>query len=255
MRAAFGRLLEVLWWCRWACGGGSGGGAAPSLLVLGVSCCAAFAGWRLGTSEPSPLNLDLPFQASGSDAAEEEAPEIVVFLGSVYETDSVVFCLDSSLSMTEGEWEVLLRQMERTVASFSERLHFGWVSFHDRITLHPPDRKPVAATETAKRVAMERLRQVKPGSWTCVLEGMLEAVHMAQRADPARKAVILLSDGKPACPGHDFVTYREEIFSSLRGDAARGVTIHTIGIGSDIDEDFLGRLAREHGGTFRRALR
>ncbi len=92
-----------------------------SLAGMGVVFLTLFMSGPSGSSEFNPVilktNLDLPYNAGGaSENEDEDAPEIVVFYGSMYEASAVVFCLDESLSMRKaGRWEVQKKEVVRTI--------------------------------------------------------------------------------------------------------------------------------------------
>jgi hypothetical protein len=224
-------------------------GTGP-LIAVAVAASGGIAALLAGAG-PLKENLDLPFDAAG-EVEEEEAPEIVVFYGGVYEADGFFYCLDASLSMADGEWKRLQAELLRNLRDFSSSVEFGFVFFDQDVKSYPEDRRPMKATPAAKAGASAMVGAVQPGNWTCLREGLVAAIEMGQRSTASRRAIIVMSDGKPTCPGTDFVTYRESIFTAARASNQKRIPIHTIGIGSDIDGHFLQRLAAEHGGSYRR---
>lgn len=232
---------------------------AAAIAAAAAGLLATFAlGGRIGAGKPPAglkENLDLPFSLSADGEEDEPAPELVVFYGQIYEADSFFYCLDRSLSMAEGEWQTLQREVTRNVRQFSKEVLFGIAFFARETTAFPADRKPAKASEAQKAAAVALVESLGPETWTCLLDGLRAALEMANRSTAPRRAVILLSDGKPACPGADFVSYREKIFQESIALNPRGIPIHTIGIGSDVDDSFLRQLAEMHRGTYRRIAR
>ena len=201
---------------------------------------------------PLKQNLDLPFDAGGGGGEEEEATEFIIFYGQIYEGDGFFYCIDGSLSMADGEFQILKRELARNIREFSPRVQFGIVFFNKEIAVFPADKKPASATLSNRQAAIAWSEELQPGNWTCLLEGLREALILSNKATVARKAVILMSDGKPACPGMDYVTYLEQIFREAAFLNSGKALIHAIGIGADVNEPFLAGLARQHGGTYRR---
>jgi hypothetical protein len=230
---------------------------AVSCLVGGcataLACAVAASGGGAGSSQSAlKESLDLPYSALGEEREEEEAPELIVFYGGIYEADAFLYCLDRSLSMAEGEWQTLQRELTRNIRELRPGAQFGLAFFAREVVAFPESKRPADATAANKAAATALVDGLAPDTWTCLLDGLRTALEMANRSTVARRAVILLGDGKPTCPGTPFATYREEIFALARALNLHRVPIHTVGIGGDVDEDFLNRLAAEHGGTYRR---
>jgi hypothetical protein len=227
----------------WACA--ALGFAAAHFVPLPGSGWASGEGWR-------KEELDLPYDAKGEPEEEEEAPELIVFYAEVYEADGFFYFIDRSLSMADGEWEILKGELTRNLREFSERVEFGMVFSSRDTVVFPSDEKPAVATRANKAAATAKLETLEPESWTCLEEGLHAVLRMASRATSARKAIILLSDGKPTCPGTDFITYRRKILEDALILNTEHIPIHTIGVGADVDESFLRSIADSSGGRYRR---
>lgn len=80
---------------------------------------------------------------------------------------------------------------------------------------------------------------------TALYNAVAESVNLARAATLPRRAIVLLSDGLDF--GGVSRTTREEALS-LAAEAR--IPIYTIGLGADIDRQFLQELARRSGGTF-----
>ncbi len=218
---------------------------------------AASAPWlwpslRGESPEELKANLDLPYDASGDTNDEEDPAEVMVFYGESFDGEGFFYCIDGSMSMGDGEWQTLQRELGRSILGLSSDMQFGFVIFNNELFYFPANGKPTPATAAAKKTALVAVADAAPESWTCLKEGLVKALEMANESNLKKKSIVLLSDGKPTCPGTDFVTYREEIFGEIRSRNTKGVEIHTLGIGADVDESFLKRLARENQGVYRR---
>lgn len=200
-------------------------------------------------------NLDLPYNAVLDHGEEEDAPELIVFYGEAYEADSFFFCLDRSLSMGDGEWQTLQQELIRNIRELSAQVQFGLTFFARETLVFPETKKPATATDASKGAATALVQGLEPETWTCLMDGLRSTLQMANEATVPRRAIILMSDGKPACPGSDFVTYRAQILGEAVRLNPKRIPIHTVGVGANVDESFLRTLANQSGGSYRRITR
>ena len=153
-----------------------------SLAGMGVVFLTLFMSGPSGSSEFNPVilktNLDLPYNAGGaSENEDEDAPEIVVFYGSMYEASAVVFCLDESLSMRKaGRWEVQKKEVVRTIMELSSQAEFGLVyygkgsySFRNNMMVANQGSKQAA-------IAFVNSRQMTLG--TCLGPGVVKSLRL-----------------------------------------------------------------------------
>lgn len=226
------------------------GGAVLVLLLVSSSLAAQGLG-GLGFRKE---NLDLPYNAGSSYGEdEEEAPEIVRFYGQTYETEAVFFCLDQSLSMGEGEWQALQRELVRVVTEFSNSMEFGIVFFHEEATVFPRNKRPTRASPAMKQAAIAMVRATSPSDQsTCFLEGLREALRMANRCEAKRKTLIFMSDGKATCVGENSVTYSQRTLDEVRSLNTVRTAINTVGVGFEVIEFFMRSLAEQNRGMYRR---
>lgn len=227
------------------------------LLATAAGGVTAFRPGILGGETPAELkeNLDLPYNAAGADEEEEADIETVVFYGATFEGDGFFFCIDTSLSMDDEAWKTLCRELRRSLLGLSPHSEMGLVFFNETVVAFPANNEPAPATIDTKGRALLAIDEVKPGSGTCLKEGLSKILEMVKKSEAERKVVVLLSDGKPTCPGTDFVSYRADIFKIAREHAGEGTEIHTLGFGNDLDESFLKRLAQENRGEYRRVAK
>lgn len=205
------------------------------------------------TGSPRKENLDLPFDAAVGDEHEEAAPEVLVFYGEAYETEAVFFCLDQSLSMGQGEWQILQRELIRVISELSSSMEFGIVFFHEEATVFPASKKPAVANAGSKASAIAMVQSTKASNRsTCFLPGLREALNMANQSSAKRRTVIFMSDGKVTCVGEDTVKYTEKTLQQTKAMNTKRTVINTLGVGREVIEFFMESLATRNGGTFRR---
>jgi hypothetical protein len=202
-------------------------------------------------------NLDLPFDALGEAGEEEAAPEVVVFYGQVYEADALFFALDESGSMDQqGRWRLQTREVIRTVSELSQNTEFGIVYYSNAVSSFRE--APVRATEGIKGAAKNYVLSRHPRGDTCLAEGVVKALQIAALSTSKRRAVIVTSDGKPdICATGDEATgegLEALIQKTVNANPGLQVKVHTVWVGQ-VNEaqpiEFMKRLARAHGGTFR----
>ena len=202
-------------------------------------------------------NLDLPFDAAGEgDDGEEEAPEIITFFGQIYEGEGVVFCCDTSATMSEGsKLEQLQREVIKTISQFSDRVEFGIVFFDTRVVKFPAAGGPAESTPPAKMEATEMvLAQESIGNGSCYKRALLESLLIANQCRNSHRLIICIGDGVLSCGGQNIEHYEEDTLESVRTHNILNVHINTIGVGSggQLNEAWLRRLAAENSGSYAR---
>ena len=239
-----------------------------SLAGMGVVLLTLFMGGPSSSSEFNPVilktNLDLPYNAAAAASDEdEEAPEIVVFYGSMYEASAIVFCLDESLSMRKaGRWETQKKEINRTIMELSTQAEFGIVfygagsySFRNNM---------MVANQGSKQAAIKFVNSRQMTLGTCLGPGVVKSLRMLQRSQSRHRAVIVSGDGRPtSCPfvrgsGRDPAVVRQVLQQTLAANPGRVIRVHTVLVGNDVtarDTDFMQTLARLHRGTYRRVVR
>ncbi len=221
----------------------------------------AFNGPPASSGEESlKANLDLPFDAAGSSEKEEEnAPDIIVFYGSVYEADAVVFCLDESLSMRNANrWELQRKEASRAISELDERSEMGIVFYGQNA--YSFRESLVTATTTNKAAALSFVNSRNLTLGTCLGPGVIKSLEMLQRSTNKYRSVIVAGDGRPTvCPyvrgrGQDEQLFNEIFQKTLSANPGAQIRVHTIYVGTDNDPkaiSFMRRLAEIHNGTFR----
>ena len=202
-------------------------------------------------------NLDLPFEAAGNKEEEEEAPDIVVFYGQQFEGDGIFYCCDMSGSMKEaGKFNHLKQEVTKNISSFSERVQFGVVFFDANMKKFPNTGRPADANATQKSAALAFVSSTTPGSGTCAKPALSACFTYASQSSAKRKIIIYLSDGFHTCPSHDPAQYGKEVLSEASAKNTTHAKINAICIGpsgaSNVDEDWMRRLASQNNGQYTR---
>jgi len=222
-------------------------------LGFGLAAAAFLLAGERRTGGLDKANLDLPYNTAGGREDGEDAPEVVVFYGHSVEADGVVFCLDRSMSMGDGEWATLKCELTRAVSELSSASEFGLVFFDSEAVVYPQNRTPARASAANKAATLAWAQAMEPSQRsTCLLEGLKAAIEVVSRATVKKKAILFLSDGKATCVGQDSVTYTERTLREVKELNSQRVPIHALGLGYDAAEHFLKALAAENGGTYRR---
>lgn len=227
-----------------------------TLLALAACGPAAFGQGAL----PLKANLDLPFDAAGSDERDEEAPEVIFFYGGVYEASAVVFCLDESKSMRKhSRWDLQKREVTRAVFDLTERAELGLVLYSREVAAFREKLVTASQGNKAAVVSFMNSRQLKGG--TCVGQGTIKSLQLLRPSQSEYRAVIVAGDGRPTarCGGssggsRDAAFYQRLLDQTVSANPGLEVRVHTIFVGTASDTDamnFMRQLAQRHRGTFR----
>ena len=131
---------------------------------------------------------------------------------------------------------------------------FNVVSFNDLV--HPYATGLVAATPIEVSSAQDWVRQLAPMNSTNIYEAMEQAFRFAGRGSFDKyypsgvDTIFLLTDGAPTTPDGQ-ADSTDRVLEGIRTWNATGrVIVHTIGIGKEISDTFLKKIAAENHGTF-----
>ena len=149
---------------------------------------------------------------------------------------AVVVVLDVSGSMAGG----LLGQAKAASNTFlqglAEQDRIAVVSFSDTVTTVVQFTQDVAAASKA-------IDGLAPLGDTALYDATVESIRLAVESGSGRMAIVLLTDGVDK--GSSLA--RDEALSAAR---TQGVPIFTIGLGNNLDRDYLRELAEVSGGRF-----
>lgn len=152
---------------------------------------------------------------------------------------AMVHTIDKSCSMGEGagsKLEMAKSASKLTAELLSDRDMLGLIGFDDTPSWVLP-LQPL----TDKAAAVNLIGSLRTGGGTDILPAIVKADAALDGTDAALKHVIVMSDGISA-PG-DFQ-------GEIRRAAARGITLSTIAIGDDADQQTMTDLASWGGGQY-----
>jgi uncharacterized membrane protein len=197
------------------------------LVMIGGPDSFGAGGWKGSAIEPIlPVKLDLPEQLVQPDAA-------------------VVFIIDNSGSMgrpvfgtVSNQQEIANQAVALAVRTLDKKDLVSVVVFNSTTDLLVP-----LSPNTDPQATAEKVLSITPGGGTILAPALEEARDQLKGVKAAVKHVIVLSDGQSLNA------------SSLPGIAGKmksedGITVSTIGVGNEMDEDTMGAMAQRGGGQF-----
>ncbi len=199
-------------------------------------------------------------------------PGAIAYHGILTSSRAIVFLLDVSESMREAaspdevaatglppregsspsRFEIARDQLIRFIASLDENARFNIVIFDYLVGTWRP--AVSQATSKNKNDALRMLVRLEPSAGSNALTAIETAFDMAgfgpnDKANaPAFDTLFLLTDGAPAKDRSLDIDQALKLISDA--NRLRKITIHTIGMSTVHQADFLARLARENGGTY-----
>ena len=222
-----------------------GGPLAVALIIGLFGLSAVFASDGEAGKRQTPL--DLPSGGVGDGEHNEDAPEPILFYGSVYEGDGYFFCLDRSGSMSAGgRLEQMKEEVIEVVRSLSENTEFSLVSFSSGWSAWSVT--PKEASTGNRNSAEAWVNSLVAGGTTCMGSAAVQTLNIAQRSQKDDKQIIILSDGVPYCGGQ-FTS--GQVLSAVAAANYEALPIHTVFVSSDPEGiAFMNALAM-NGGTAR----
>ncbi len=166
--------------------------------------------------------------------------------------EAVVYLIDRSGSTAGGELAVEKREVLRELEGFSSCVQFGILFYDTGLLIFPASGKPAEANSLFKAAATAFIESAQPGHGTCFKTALLAALDFADQALAERKRIVFLGDGFGFCAGNDRTVYSNQTLEEVRNRNQGKVPIHTIGIGSDPNENFLKAPAEQNNGTYRK---
>lgn len=157
----------------------------------------------------------------------------------------LVLLLDSSSSLRRGA----IDDLKYAAKVFLKNLDPG-----DKVALHTfkADHIPLSGFTTDIKQLEERIDDLNPKGETGLYNALAEGVRFLEPRKRGRRALILFTDGRDSVfeePAEKAKTMREGITEAQNLE----VTIFTIGLGEEIHEGALKRIADETGGTYHHA--
>ncbi|KAM9824624.1 inter-alpha-trypsin inhibitor heavy chain H2 [Neosynchiropus ocellatus] len=168
---------------------------------------------------------------------------------------NIVFVIDVSGSM----WGVKMKQTVEAMQAILDDLtiddHFSIIDFNHNIRCWSEDLVPGSSLQV--KDAKEYIKNIKPNGGTNINEALIRAVQMLVRAsnqgliDPRSVSmIILVSDGDPTVGEIKLSNIQKNVKKIMREE----FSLFSLGIGFDVDYDFLERIAMENRGMAQRIL-
>jgi len=244
------------------------------VLVIGLSVCTQTAAAKLDAMTLSVEQVDLSafptvtlrLSAWGEDglppAQISPADLTISENGSApFAVDEVVLDPDSQVSVAlvmdiSGSMQgPPLVDAQQAAARFLDRLKTGsdqaaLIAFADVVSTDPLNidvTREIGFTTEFKPAVYDRVEGLQAGGYTHLYQALTKAVQMTTALNAGHRAILLLSDGKnePAEIGNP-----DEPIQLAR---EAGIPIFVIGLGGEVDEAYLQRVAAETGGLYQAA--
>nr|XP_057925357.1 inter-alpha-trypsin inhibitor heavy chain H2 isoform X2 [Doryrhamphus excisus] len=166
---------------------------------------------------------------------------------------NIVFVIDVSGSM----WGVKMKQTVEAMKAILDGLtmedQFSIIDFNHNVRCWSEDLLPGSSVHVAD--AKKYIQNIKPVGGTNINEALMKAVQILVRAsnqgliDPRSVSmIILVSDGDPTVGEIKLSTIQKNVKKVMRED----FSLFSLGIGFDVDYDFLERIAMENRGMAQR---
>uniref|UniRef100_A0A667ZUV2 Inter-alpha-trypsin inhibitor heavy chain 2 n=1 Tax=Myripristis murdjan TaxID=586833 RepID=A0A667ZUV2_9TELE len=166
---------------------------------------------------------------------------------------NIVFVIDVSGSM----WGVKMKQTVEAMQAILDDLtiddHFSIIDFNHNVRCWSEELVPGSSIQIGE--AKKYIQNIKPNGGTNINEALMRAVQMLLKAsnqgmiDPRSVSmIILVSDGDPTVGEIKLSTIQKNVKRVMREE----FSLFSLGIGFDVDYDFLERIAMENRGVAQR---
>ncbi|XP_042086379.1 inter-alpha-trypsin inhibitor heavy chain H2 isoform X2 [Ovis aries] len=166
---------------------------------------------------------------------------------------NILFVIDVSGSM----WGIKMKQTVEAMKTILDDLrtedHFSVVDFNHNVRTWRNDL--VSATKTQVADAKNYIEKIQPSGGTNINEALLRAIFILNEAnnlgmlDPnSVSLIILVSDGDPTVGELKLSKIQKNVRQNIRDN----ISLFSLGIGFDVDYDFLKRLSNDNRGIAQR---
>nr|XP_006130694.1 inter-alpha-trypsin inhibitor heavy chain H2 [Pelodiscus sinensis] len=166
---------------------------------------------------------------------------------------NILFVIDVSGSMWGLKMKQTVEAMKTILGDLRPEDQFSIVDFNHNVRSWRDDL--VAATPSQTEDAKKYIQEIHPTGGTNINEALLRAIFILKEAsnlkmlDPnSVSMIVLVSDGDPTVGELKLTTIQKNVKQNIPED----VSLFSLGIGFDVDYDFLERLAHENHGMAQR---
>ncbi|KAJ8384548.1 hypothetical protein AAFF_G00200810 [Aldrovandia affinis] len=166
---------------------------------------------------------------------------------------NIVFVIDVSGSMWGLKMKQTVKAMQTILDDLTVDDYFSVIDFNHNVRCWSEDLVPGSSVQVAE--AKKYIQAIKPNGGTNINEAILRAIHILTKAsdhgliDPRSiSMIILVSDGDPTVGEIKLSAIQKNVKRYMRED----FSIFSLGIGFDVDYDFLERIALENRGSAQR---
>ncbi|XP_037551824.1 inter-alpha-trypsin inhibitor heavy chain H2 [Nematolebias whitei] len=166
---------------------------------------------------------------------------------------NIVFVIDVSGSMWGVKMKQTVAAMKAILDDLTAKDNFNIIDFNHNVRCWNEDLVPGTIIQTAD--AKRYIEDIKPNGGTNINEALMRAVQMLTRASRQSfinsrsvSMIILVSDGDPTVGEIKLSAIQKNVRRAMRED----FSLFSVGIGFDVDYDFLERISMENRGMAQR---
>ena len=156
-----------------------------------------------------------------------------------YDQVNIILVCDVSGSMDGSPIQSLQETVKRFISDKTDKERIGLVTFSSRV-------KEVYGLDTSVEQLNEAVESLYASGGTAIYTAMCEAVTMLCADKDSLNVILLLSDGQDNYPGSNSQIMQDVCQPSVD----RGTVIYPVGLGGDVDSEYLAQFANGTGGSY-----
>ena len=177
----------------------------------------------------------------------------------------IIYIIDVSGSMKKDiggktRLEACKTELSHAISQLPRRAMFDVILYHRNVTVWKKQMQVAGPLKKGRKgnkdAAKEFYAKARPEGSTNIYDALRAAFKVAGEGTKKKNArlnadtIYLLTDGSPTTPAGKMDDVKKILEGARKWNALGRVTIHTIGIGKDLNRPFLEQLARENNGRF-----